>query len=98
MGFMNKYILLFYILFIFSSCDENNLGINIGTEDPLESQANILNGTWDLEPLSEKPSIKDVTPVTKDGMEVQIFNNMTLTISEGSSRWYLLYSKHLMIR
>ena len=93
---LNKYILLFLCLFIFTSCDENNLGTNIGTEDPLESQANILNGTWDLEPLSEKPSIKDVTPVTKDGMEVQIFNNMTPHHIRGfCRRWYLLYSKHL---
>ena len=81
---INKYILLFNFLFLFSSCYENDLGTNIGTEDPLESQANILNGTWDLEPISDKPSIKDITPVTKDGKEVQIFNNMTLTISEGS--------------
>ena len=81
---LNKYTLLFYVLFIFSSCDENDLGTNIGTEDPLETQANILNGTWDLEPLSDKPSIKDITPVTMDGKEVQVFNDMTLTISEGS--------------
>ena len=82
---LNKYTLLFYVLFIFSSCDENDLGTNIGTEDPLITQANILNGTWNLEPLLEKPSIKDVTPVTKDGMEVQVFKDMTLTISEGSA-------------
>ena len=81
---LNKYILLIYVLFIFSSCDENDLGINIGTEDPLETRANILNGTWDLEPLSDKPSIKDVTPVTMDGKEVQVFNDMTLTISGGA--------------
>ena len=81
---INKYILLFNFLFLISSCYENDFGTNIGTEDPLESQANILNGTWDLEPISDKPSIKDITPVTKDGKEVQIFNNMTLTISEGS--------------
>ena len=55
---LNKYILLFYVLFIFSSCDENEVGTNIGTEDPLELQANILNGTWNLEPLPDKPSIK----------------------------------------
>ena len=81
---LNKYILLIYVLFIFSSCDENDLGTNIGTEDPLETRANILNGTWDLEPLSDKLSIKNVTPVTMDGKEVQVFNDMTLTISEGS--------------
>ena len=81
---LNKYTLLFYVLFIFSSCDENDLGTNIGTEDPLETRANILNGTWDLEPLSDKLSIKNVTPVTMDGKEVQVFNDMTLTISEGS--------------
>ena len=81
---LKKYILLFYLLFMFSSCDDNDLGTYIGKEDPLESQANILNGIWNLEPLLDKPSIKDITAVTKDGMEVQIFNNMTLTISEGS--------------
>ena len=41
------------------------------------------HGTLKIYP--EKPSIKDVTPVTKDGMEVQVFNNMIFTISDGSA-------------
>ena len=89
----NKYILHFYFSPLYSHhVMKTTLGINIGTEDPLESQANILNGTWNLEPLSEKPSIKDVTPVTKDGMEVQVFND--IQYQRFYRRWYLLYSKH----
>jgi hypothetical protein len=83
---LNKHILLLSILFILISCgDDTDAGTYLAPINPLDTQGNLLNGTWNLEPLSDKPSIKDVTPVTKDGMVVDVFNNMTITISGGSA-------------
>ena len=44
--------------------------------DPLDSQANLLNGNW---------QVKDSNSVTKDGTIVDVFTAMTLNISGGSS-------------
>ena len=83
---LNKYILLLSILFILISCgDDTDARTYLSPINPLDTQGNLLNGTWNLEPLSDKPSIKDVTPVTKGGMVVDVFNNMTITISGGSA-------------
>ena len=82
---LNRYILLFSVLFIFISCDdETNAGTDLLPINPLEIQGNLLNGTWYLDPIVGKISIKEETPVTMDGKVVDVFNDMILTISEGS--------------
>lgn len=82
---LNRYILLFSVLFIFISCgDETDSGTDPVPINPLEIQGNRLNGTWYLDPIVGKISIKEETPVTMDGKVVEAFNDMTLTISEGS--------------
>jgi len=43
--------------------------------DPLDTQGNLLNGSW---------IVKDANSVTKDGTIVDVFTNLTLTISGGS--------------
>ena len=81
----NKYILLFNVILIFISCDdETNSGTDPVPINHLEIQANILNGTWTLDQIKDKMSIKELIPVTMDGKEVFMFDDMTLTISEGS--------------
>ena len=82
---LNKYILLFSVILIFISCDdETDSGINPVPINHLEIQANILNGTWTLDQIKDKMSIKELIPVTMNGKEVFMFDDMTLTISEGS--------------
>ena len=44
--------------------------------DPLDTQANLLNGNW---------KVKDSNSVTKDGTIVDVFTTMTLNISGGST-------------
>ena len=50
-------------------------GDDVTPVDPLDTQANLLNGTW---------KVKDANSVTKDGSIVDVFTSMTLTISGGS--------------
>ncbi len=73
------------MVFLFISCNDDKIDSNIGTVNPLETQANILKGTWKLEQIKGRNSIKELDPVTKDGVVVDIFKRMTLTISEGSA-------------
>ena len=41
----------------------------------MDTQGNLLNGSW---------KVKDANSVTKDGSIVDVFTNMTLTVSGGS--------------
>jgi hypothetical protein len=65
---------LFFFMLFLVSCggEEEATPIPI---DPLDTQGNLLNGTW---------KVKDANSVTKDGTIVDVFTTMTLTISGGS--------------
>ncbi|MEC7877956.1 MAG: hypothetical protein VX499_03225, partial [Bacteroidota bacterium] len=63
-------ILLFSIVII--SCSDDDDGGGPAPVDPLDTQGNLLNGSW---------KVKDANSVTKDGSIVDVFTNMTLTVS-----------------
>ena len=67
-------IILFFILFIVS-CGGEEEGSGPTPVDPLDTQGNLLNGTW---------KVKDANSVIKDGAIVDVFTTMPLTISGGS--------------
>ena len=71
--FRSILILLFSILII--SCGDDDDGGGPPPIDPLDEQGNKLSVTW---------KVKDANSVTKDGTIVDLFTNMTLTISGGS--------------
>ena len=71
--FRSILILLFSILII--SCGDYDDGGGPPPIDPLDEQGNKLSVTW---------KVKDANSVTKDGTIVDLFTNMTLTISGGS--------------
>ena len=71
--FRSLLILLFSIAII--SCSDDDDGGGPAPVDPLDTQGNLLNGSW---------KVKDATSVTKDGAIVDVFTNMTLTVSGGS--------------
>ena len=71
--FRSILILLFSILII--SCGDDDDGGGPPPIDPLDEQGNKLSVTW---------KVKDANSVTKDGAIVDLFTNMTLTISGGS--------------
>ena len=71
--FSSILILLFSILII--SCGDDDDGGGPPPIDPLDEQGNKLSVTW---------KVKDANSVTKDGAIVDLFTNMTLTISGGS--------------
>ena len=71
--FRSILILLFSILII--SCGDDDDGGGPAPVDPLDTQGNLLNGSW---------KVKDANSVTKDGAIVDVFTNMTLTVSGGS--------------
>ena len=71
--FRSILILLFSILII--SCGDDDDGGGPAPVDPLDTQGNLLNGSW---------KVKDANSVTKDGSIVDVFTNMTLTVSGGS--------------
>ncbi|MEC8679512.1 MAG: hypothetical protein VXY09_00070 [Bacteroidota bacterium] len=75
---LNRYVLIYSILFIFISCsdDTDGGGTNPVPVNPLDTQGNLLNGTW---------KVKDSNSVTKDGTIVDVFTSMTLTVSGGSA-------------
>ena len=66
-------LLFFFTLFLVSCGGEEEAGPT--PVDPLDEQANLLNGSW---------IVKDSNSVTKDGTIVDVFTNLTLTISGGS--------------
>ena len=66
-----------FLCAIFISCgDDTEGGDDVTPVDPLDTQGNALNGTYE---------ITDSNSVTKDGTIVKVFLNMTLTISGGSA-------------
>ena len=71
--FKSLLILLFSIIII--SCSDDDDGGGPAPVDPLDTQGNLLNGSW---------KVKDANSVTKDGSIVDVFTNMTLTVSGGS--------------
>ena len=71
--FKSLLILLFSIIII--SCSDDDDGGGPAPVDPLDTQGNLLNGSW---------KVKDANSVTKDGAIVDVFTNMTLTVSGGS--------------
>ena len=71
--FKSLLILLFSIVII--SCSDDDDGGGPAPVDPLDTQGNLLNGSW---------KVKDANSVTKDGSIVDVFTNMTLTVSGGS--------------
>ena len=71
--FRSILILLFSILII--SCGDDDDGGGPAPVDPLDTQGNLLNGSC---------KVKDANSVTKDGAIVDVFTNMTLTVSGGS--------------
>ena len=69
--------LTLFLCAIFISCgDDTEGGDDVTPVDPLDTQANALNGTYE---------ITDSNSVSKDGEVVSVFLNMTLTISGGSA-------------
>ena len=64
------FILLLSVVII--SCSDDDGGDDVTPVDPLDTQGNLLNGTW---------KVKDANSVTKDGSIVDVFTSMTLTIS-----------------
>ena len=65
--------LFFFMLFLVSCGGEEEATPT--PIDPLDTQGNLLNGSW---------IVKDANSVTKDGTIVDVFTNLTLTISGGS--------------
>lgn len=68
---MKKIFLLFFII----SCG-NNKQPDLELTDPLDIQANLLNGKWIL---------KNETSATRDGSVVSDFKNLTLSFSGSSN-------------
>ena len=66
-------LVFFFTLFLVSCGGKEEEGPT--PVDPLDEQANLLNGSW---------IVKDANSVTKDGTIVDVFTTMTLTISGGS--------------
>ena len=66
-----KISLVLLLVFSCNSVDQPDLDV----DDPLDLQANLLNGTWVL---------KDESSAVKDGSVVSDFKNLTLTFSGGS--------------
>ena len=71
---LKKLLLVFLISFISISCGDDDGG-DPTPVDPLDSQAGLLNNTW---------QIIDENGVTKDGTIVDVFNLMNLNISGGT--------------
>ena len=72
---LKKLLLICFISFISLSCGDDDDGGDPTPVDPLDSQANLLDGNW---------KVKDSNSVTKDGTIVDVFTTMTLNMSGGS--------------
>ena len=73
---LEKLLLIFLISLISFSCNEDDDSTPTPPpDDPLDTQASLLNGTW---------KVKDSNSVTKDGTIVDVFTTMTLTITGGT--------------
>jgi len=69
------YLLVFILSLFIVSCGGGEESATPTPVDPLDTQGNLLNGTW---------KVKDANSVIKDGAIVDVFTTMTLTISGGS--------------
>ena len=69
------YLLVFILSLFIVSCGGEEESATPTPIDPLDTQGNLLNGSW---------IVKDANSVTKDGTIVDVFTNLTLTISGGS--------------
>jgi len=69
------YLLVFILSLFIVSCGGEEESATPTPIDPLDTQGNLLNGTW---------KVKDANSVIKDGAIVNVFTTMTLTISGGS--------------
>ena len=67
--------IIYFLFLIFISCKSVDEQPDFQGEDPLDIQANLLNGTWVL---------KDQSSAVKDGSVVSDFKDLTLTISGGT--------------
>ena len=74
MKYFRSLLILFFSIVIIS-CSDDDDGGGPAPVDPLDTQGNLLNGSW---------KVKDANSVTKDGAIVDVFTNMTLTVSGGS--------------
>ena len=73
---LEKLLLIFLISIVSFSCNDDDDSTPTPTpDDPLDSQASLLNGTW---------KVKDSNSVTKDGTIVDVFTTMSLTITGGT--------------
>ena len=73
--FTRFFLLVFFFTLFLVSCGGEEEGAGPTPVDPLDTQGNLLNGTW---------KVKDANSVNKDGAIVDVFTTMTLTISGGS--------------
>ena len=71
----NFFYLVFFFTLLIVSCGGEEEEAGPAPVDPLDTQGNLLNGTW---------KVKDANSVIKDGAIVDVFTTMTLTISGGS--------------
>ena len=71
-----RYLFILLLSVVIISCSDEDGGDDVTPVDPLDTQGNLLNGTW---------KVKDANSVTKDGSIVDVFTSMTLTISGGSA-------------
>ena len=70
------FLTLFVSALLFScSKDDDDTSVD-DVVDPLDTQANLLNGSW---------VVKDANSVTKDGIVVNVFTAISLTFSGGSA-------------
>ena len=70
------FLTLFVSALLFSCSDEEDDTSVDDVVDPLDTQANLLNGSW---------VVKDANSVTKDNSVVNVFTAMSLTFSGGSA-------------
>jgi len=70
------YLLAILFSLVIISCGDDDGSTPTPTPtDPLDTQANLLNGNW---------KVKDANSVTKDGSIVDVFTTMTLNLSGGT--------------
>ena len=69
------FLLVFFFTLFLVSCGGEEEEAGPTPVDPLDTQGNLLNGSW---------KVKDSNSVTKDGTIVDVFTTMTFTISGGS--------------
>ena len=75
MKYLKKILILLIPVLMISCGDDDDSTPTPTPDDPLDTQASLLNGTW---------KVKDSNSVTKDGTIVDVFTTMSLTISGGT--------------